>query len=909
MRAGKVSTMKAVALGVAVMFIIASCGSSDSASGGRTKNSALCFDTQADKDAAIKTAQAELDAAAAAAAAGAAGGYRRPAVRSMSGDTTVPLDTIAPTSDTTLDTTVPSSDTTVVDSGPNIPMLEQALAVAEAQPLCDAADAGATPEFQTIDCPVDFKYYATAGYVLVKACDAVTKIETRTGNYGGMSPYSGTTIWMYSFTSSTYTIYVGDSVIGTGIYNVSDGDVTVNFQYQVAAPPTTDTNTNTTVDGSSDSTIPGEATDCTATFTSTGVSWDCQSGERFNAAFEDSSNPGVYPSVECASSGSFTVAYGQPFWFYFYLVNGPDTFLDGLNRRSEQNVPLGFNVPEDTEGVCAEVDTPGEVESFDWASLPFKGTLDPEKTQFIFTVPEDLGKPVYMQVAGVSHFGDVWGNNLGFNWDCSSTCTANIAYDFAPGEYFFSIVPERDVAVTWSSNVEISAVQTVFPVLPFSYTSDGSSTRYEMKLSAAQTVTLTATAGQTCLASEDDDEGNGFADPELWIHGSNGVDVEDDNSGRGVGNCSASLIEIELEPGTYTVGVEDVDQEGGSITLGSSVKLTALGELTWNLASSSVSPDATFEIVVPAGGSWFKANTVLDQTDVHSYDEATDERIDATGCEHEDSDGCADSYLVLLDANDEEVISDDDGGGQYSQSTSNGIRTQTMTNYLASDFFLFLEEGTYTLGVMHCCGPWYGEEPSTDVYQVNFGFGSFGAQAPQVEVVIDENPTIPASVEQPKLPDAQLSVAGSASASLAEGVDSMVCDTSCIEGLFASAGFEDGTMSISAGGESIVVYKGEKAALIPIGKNASAIIARAVSADGSKTATLSMKLDRADAALEKAMQEKVATGAFQSASGSETSTSSSTSGSSKSMYVYVLIALVILMAIGYMRRKKATPAN
>ena len=190
-----------------------------------------------------------------------------------------------------------------------------------------------------------------------------------------------------------------------------------------------------------------------------------------------------------------------------------------------------------------------------------------------------------------------------------------------------------------------------------------------------------------------------------------------------------------------------------------------------------------------------------------------------------------------------------------------------------------------------------------------FGFGSFGAKAPEVEVVVDENPTIPVSVEQPKLPEAQLSVAGSASASLAEGVDSMVCDTSCIEGLFASAGLEDGTMSISAGGESVVVRKGQGTVLISIGKNASAITARAVSADGSKTATLSMKLNRADAALEKAMQEKVATGSFQSASESETSTSSSTSGSSKSMYIYVLIALVILVAIGYMRRKKATPAN
>ena len=140
MKAGKVLTMKAVALGVAVMFIAASCGSSDSASGGKTKNSALCFPTQEDKDAAIATAQADLDAATATDTTGAAGGYRRPAVRSMSGDTTVPLDTIAPTSDTTLDTTVPS-DSTVVDSGPNIPMLEQALADAQNQPLCDAEDA------------------------------------------------------------------------------------------------------------------------------------------------------------------------------------------------------------------------------------------------------------------------------------------------------------------------------------------------------------------------------------------------------------------------------------------------------------------------------------------------------------------------------------------------------------------------------------------------------------------------------------------------------------------------------------------------------------------------------------------------------------------------------------------------
>ena len=144
MKAGKVLTMKAVALGVAVMFIAASCGSSDSSSGGRTKNAALCFATQEDKDAAIEAAQAELDAAQPETMGDASGGYRRPAVRSMSGDTTVPPDSTVVATDETTDTSVPSSDSTVpsdstvVDSGPNIPMLEQALADAQNQPLCDA---------------------------------------------------------------------------------------------------------------------------------------------------------------------------------------------------------------------------------------------------------------------------------------------------------------------------------------------------------------------------------------------------------------------------------------------------------------------------------------------------------------------------------------------------------------------------------------------------------------------------------------------------------------------------------------------------------------------------------------------------------------------------------------------------
>ena len=887
MKAGKVLTMKAVALGVAVMFIAASCGSSDSSSGGRTKNSALCFPTQEDKDAAIEAAQAELDAANATDTTSAAGGYRRPAVRSMSGDTTVPPDSTVVAADETTDTSVPSSDSTVpsdstvVDSGPNIPMLEQALADAQNQPLCDAVDASAA-EMVDMQCVISLSYNGEA--VVVDACAEATRIVFGDGSNGGAFPFA---LVVPIDSAVQYTIYVGEQVVMEGTYTGSEGPVSVTGEYQVEAQSSTET-------------TPGEASGCTATFTSTGVSWDCPNGELFNAAIEDMSNPGVYPLVECASSGSFTVAEGQQFWFNFFLVNGTQTFIDGWNTDRELNVPVGFSVPEDTEGVC----TASAVESFAWDSLPLSGSLDEQARTYSFTVPEDLGSSVYLQLASDNDFG-AWdeSESLSFEGECPSTCTQSMVAELAPGEYFFR-VSTSSAAVTWLSNVEISAVLTVLPVLPFLYTSDGSETSYLLNLSEAQTVTLTATAGQTCLRSEDNRSENGFADPELWIFSGNyEVDEYDDNSGRGEGNCSASLIEMQLEPGMYWVGVVDDDSEGVSITLGSSVELTTVGDITWNLTSTSASPDTTFEIVVPAGGSWFRANTVLDQTVVETSDEATGEFIDGTGCWIDDDGRCADSFLVLLDANGDEVISDDDGGMQYSSSTSNGVITRTWANYYASDFFVFLNEGTYTLAVMDCCGPWEGEVPSTDTYQVNFGFGSYTAtEAPEAEVVIDENPTIPTSVEQPKLADAQLSAAGSASTSIAEGVDSMVCDTSCIEGLFASAGLEDGTISISAGGESVEVRKGQEKALILIGENASVITARAVSADGSKTATLSMKLNRADAAMEKAMQDKVASGSFQSAAESETSTS----GSSNSIYIYVLIALLILVAIGYIRRKKAT---
>jgi LPXTG-motif cell wall-anchored protein len=251
--------------------------------------------------------------------------------------------------------------------------------------------------------------------------------------------------------------------------------------------------------------------------------------------------------------------------------------------------------------------------------------------------------------------------------------------------------------------------------------------------------------------------------------------------------------------------------------------------------------------------------------------------------------------LVLLDADGEEVMSDDDSGEEWTVSESNGIRTESHSNFYASRFSTYLEEGVYTLAVMDCCGPWSGDVPSTDTYEVKFGFGSVvAAEIPKVEVVADENPTIPASVEQVKLPDAQLSVDGSVSTSVSDGVNTMVCDTSCIDAMFTNAGIADGTITISAGGDAVTMRKGQKKAMIPIGVNAEAITATVVSADGSQNVSLSSKISQIPASVQSAFESKTASG-------------STGSGSSMNWLLIAALGLIVIAGAGVAvsRKKKS----
>jgi hypothetical protein len=129
-----------------------------------------------------------------------------------------------------------------------------------------------------------------------------------------------------------------------------------------------------------------------------------------------------------------------------------------------------------------------------------------------------------------------------------------------------------------------------------------------------------------------------------------------------------------------------------------------------------------------------------------------------------------------------------------------------------------------------------------------------------------------------------------------QGTTELTCDANCVTNLFESFGFTDGEITLSAGADEVVVQYGDQSASVKVGTRAKEIKVSAVSASGTKAdKSVGVELTKTPDA------PWVAPGTAAAAT--------STSGSSKSMYIYVLIALVILMAIGYMRRKKATPAN
>ena len=851
----KVRFLSAITAGV---LLLASCGGGGDSSS-RTKNSALCYETQEIKDAAVKAAQERLEAAMSGASSGddndetptstieetpttilqststtisqktstslegaSGGGYRRPAVRATSsGDTTVP----------------PAGGGDALT--PEQQQAQMELEAAEAQPVCEADGAESASEVTctatvTIDSSVsddcadgDVRLDWGGSWTLVNTAEDGTETVLTRGT------------WAVEALSAENPIIIPISYGGSGR-------------------------------GGEDNSADG----CTAIFTSTGVSWDCPNGELFNAAFEDMSNRGVYPLVECSASGSFTVAENQQFWFNFSLGG---TFFDGYNDQQEQNVAIEFTVPEDTEGVCSGSDS----DKIDWESLPFSGESDIEVVRYSFTVPEDLGGPVLARFESTEFFDvEIVYEDDFDSAPCDDECPPYVGFsiwDLAPGEYFIEI-NEHSETVSWVSNVEINPVLLSIGDLPFSYTSDGSRTEYLLGLEEDQTVTLFATAGQTCLPSEADEEGNGFADPYLTLFG-NGEEEFDDNSGHSAGNCSASFIEIELDAGTYTIyvqdDVEDGVEEGGSITLSSNVELQLAADLEWNYENQDVVNESAIEFVVPDGGAWFRANTYTNQSESYTARNYNFlEWVDSGGCANPDGDLSTDDRNCVWTGF--ELFFEEGGSieGTWAESSTMSysddgeLQLVTYVNRGGSKIEYFLSEGIYQLAAVGVVP--FGEEPDgTDLnFRLEYGFGS---SIEVKEKLIDVPPLSanPSTVELPvrsanpstvELPVSSLDQGSQIAIAVSASVEEFVCDSVCIDTLFANAGLTDGSISISAGADAVTIQKGQNRAVIPVSKGADRISAQGISADGATVVNLGSKIAQLPPDVLAAIESKTATG-------------------------------------------------
>ena len=960
----KVRLLSAISV---IALLLASCGGGDSS--GRTKNSALCYATQEEKDAAVKTAQDAFDAAMGGGTPGDpltdttvpatedsvvsdapsdsvvtdstsadGGGYRRPAVRvASSGDTTVP----------------PS-----LDGGALTPEQQQAqmdLQAAESQPLCDNSETSAevsceitlqvgsewTGTSTCIEVTVQFvdtrsttaiEWQATVGAQVVASgtWDAVTENSkvisfsytpaqeegaeggetttvTCTGTISGTAENAAMSDdcpdgFVYSSLSADGMIWVlnkngneigaDGAVLASGPLDISgltpETPVTFKISYDVASQGV-----------SSDTTVAsGDNSPCSMTLTSTGVSWSCSDGSLFNVAIEVQSNMGVFPSVECSSEGSLNVADGEKFWFNFYLINGEQTFLDGFNTDRPQNEAIGFEVPEDTEGVCTQSAEEDPIPSLLMVPGTYGFTANESGPTFLnFYTPGECSNENtfainwYVYNPEIDHYEY---SSTSRPWTVGSDENLNCAYfdeSTYGGQWIAEFVGTPQIAgmtqVAAITDVELSEVdsaliETVLPELadmPNSYTFEGPAAQYNFVLTEDTRVSITVNSNQSCDASEVDEEENGFVDPEIylysgsapWSESNDNNLAEDDNSFHSADNCSAAYVDAVLPPGSYFIWAENDDYgsgDTGTLTVNSSVELDQylldMNSIEFTTLSATVPSAVNLE--VPAGGGHFAATL-----------EAPDNSCDEY----------ADPYLVLLDlSNGATIALDDDSAEDFL-----GL------NCYSSLIDVDLAEGKYLL-IISTYNIVYDDLQTNDpesgagsTFELKYGF--IGNEGSQEQVVVEpSNDPIP-PVEVPPvadLPVEQLKSGSDSSIAVADGVSTMVCSSTCVNDLFALEGVTGDVLTVSVGSESVVVKRGASKVRVPVSAGAKELVVSQKSSNGSTEVVSSTKVFTAPANL-----------------GSTSTSTSSESGSNLLVMVVLGLGVLIIAGAGatLIRRRKA----
>ena len=414
--------------------------------------------------------------------------------------------------------------------------------------------------------------------------------------------------------------------------------------------------------------------------------------------------------------------------------------------------------------------------------------------------------------------------------------------------------------------------QTPLPATQYSTSFNTYESDYRFTLTEKTDVTFTASSNQSCSPDDLWTDNDGFVTPESYLYTQDAWDNGDDEIIESTvmygspTNCAVNIIQQTLEAGDYVFYAYADDDDLGTITIGSSVKL--FKPTFDSMTTLNISAVQSFDIVVPAGGLMFRAEGNSWQSEA---------------CE----DNCVDPVLILVDENNELVEwSDDDGA--------------SADNANASLIERFLPEGNYRM-IATTFNIWdEGCEGCPTDYELRYGFASkTSASTPEVVLEPTTNNEMPPNLPAPEsLPVSGLKSDGSgtSSAAIAEGVSTMVCNSTCIDTLFTNAGITDGTIDITVGDNTVTVKKGQKKAVIPVGDKAKEITAVAKSADGTQQVELTDGLKVISSEVQQALDSKTTTGVINASSGS----------SSKLPYVLVLlVALLGIAAVLNERRKKS----
>ena len=942
-------------------LLIAACGGGSSSSG-RTRNVALCYADQAEKDAAVSEAQAAFDAS--------FGGNPPPSDDSVP-DSSVP-DSSVPDSSVP-DTSVPAEETPDTLSSDGGGYRRPAVRHFATVPPTESADSVALTDEQLtlqleLQAAEEMQLCETSEGESAATCTATVTVEGVTDNCDpGDVLISDQGVWVLND--------VNDAELARGEVDISalsaDNPIVIEISYQIAGQESSDTTTPSetqtiectgTISGTLDKLT--FSSDCPNSFELLATTnnpniilwgvWDENLEELSRGEIDLSAlsadNPivvqisyeigsadegdGESDEVTCSVSVDATNAIFECAKQIDALVHvtyngGPSTQTFEGTGNTQFGISSGATAYsvyacevgrlDDLEGSCwlnsdnvwtegndrtIEFTVPASLgdanldSDADDADMVYTSTLNTELTRSVIVEVVEGGVVPHLIFTsdcnlwfGIELFDaanpwdeiDWWGSSDLSNSDCGIDFTL----DRAPGTYELFIAYSDSETLSVLSNVEWESIDYAdfkLPSLSFYYELPGSrKADYAFTITEPTVVSFTASAGETCGRNETGEEGNGFSDAELYLYkvednGYRDSVAEDDNLGHSPGNCSAAWLEIELEPGDYVLEAEDDDREGGIVTVNSSVELSLIPS-NFPQTFSDITAPKSYTITVPAGGKQFVAI-------------ANSGNSDAVCTEQNELDQedwvlpFVDPYLLLVNNQTGSHFRNSNGG------EDEGFAC--LSSYLDK----FLVEGTYTLYASTNAIA-RNRPDETGLAGLNYSFGM--SDWAMEDAIVAADP-IPDSVPAPAaLPVDNIKVGSSADAPsvvIASTVESMECDQTCIETLFVTAGITDGTLTINAGAESVVIKKGQKKAEVPVGKNAQNISVQATSTSG-ETVNLSSGI---------AVVPAEVTAQLDAATNDDSGSSSDLS--SKLPYALVLlVALLGIAAVLNERRKKSVTQN